>query len=152
MTILFAFDGSEDARTAIEHAARSLKQEPAVVLSVWEPLLTQMTWAPLATPVPATDPAAEKFEEESEAEQLSRQGADLLRRSGWAEVTARAERNNGPIWATIVDVAEELDASLIVIGSRGLAGARSVLVGSVSDRVLHHAHRPTLVVPPPKKD
>jgi nucleotide-binding universal stress UspA family protein len=50
-----------------------------------------------------------------------------------------------------VDVADELDASVIVTGSRGLAGVRSVLLGSVSNHVLHHAHRPTLIVPPASK-
>ncbi|MBW8485377.1 universal stress protein [Actinomadura parmotrematis] len=154
MTILIAYDGSEDARTAIEYAARTVKQEGerAVLLTVWEPLLTQMAWAPLAIPVPAGDPDSERYEEENEAHKLAAQGVELARKAGWADVTARAERNNGPIWSTIVDVAEELDASLIVIGSRGLSGAKSMLVGSVSNRVLHHAHRATLVVPPVRKE
>jgi nucleotide-binding universal stress UspA family protein len=51
------------------------------------------------------------------------------------------------VWATIVDVADELDATLIVTGSRGMGGIKSLLLGSTSDRVLHHAHRPVLVVP-----
>jgi nucleotide-binding universal stress UspA family protein len=59
--------------------------------------------------------------------------------------------DNESIWRTIVDVADEVDASLIVTGSRGLAGVRSVLLGSVSNHVLHHAHRPTLIVPPSTK-
>jgi nucleotide-binding universal stress UspA family protein len=45
-------------------------------------------------------------------------------------------------------VADELDVTLVVMGSRGLAGLRSVLLGSVSDHVLRHIHRPILIVPP----
>ena len=47
--------------------------------------------------------------------------------------------------AEIVDLAEELGAGLIVMGSRGLGGLRRTLMGSVSDSVVRHAHRPVLV-------
>jgi nucleotide-binding universal stress UspA family protein len=46
----------------------------------------------------------------------------------------------------IVDVAEDLGAGLIVMGSRGLGGIRRALMGSVSDAVVRHAHCPVLVV------
>ncbi|WP_067459374.1 universal stress protein [Actinomadura macra] len=153
MTVLIAFDGSDDARTAVEYAARHVRPEPTVILTVWEPLLMQLSWAPLAAAAPVTtDLQDDQYEEEKQAEALARQGADLALAAGLTEVTPRAERGTGPVWATIVDVADELDASLIVTGSRGLAGARSVLLGSVSTRVLHHVQRPTLVVPPPKTE
>lgn len=45
-----------------------------------------------------------------------------------------------------VDLSEELDAGLIVMGSRGLGGIRRALVGSVSDSVVRHAHCPVFVV------
>ena len=43
-------------------------------------------------------------------------------------------------------LAEELDAGLIVVGSRGLGGVRRALIGSVSDSVVRHAHCQVLVV------
>ena len=46
----------------------------------------------------------------------------------------------------IVELAEEVSAGMIVIGSRGLGGVRRALVGSVSDSVARHAHCPVLVV------
>lgn len=46
----------------------------------------------------------------------------------------------------IVKLGEELEASLIVTGSRGLGGVRRALMGSVSDSVVRHAHCPVLVV------
>jgi nucleotide-binding universal stress UspA family protein len=155
MTVLIAYDGSDDARTAIEYAGRHIKPEPTVVLTVWEPLISQLSWAPLlaASPI-AADQTGDQFEEERQAQALAAQGAELATAAGLTDVTPRAVRTTGPVWATIVDAAEELDASLLVTGSRGLAGARSVILGSVSTRVLHHVHRPTLVVPPakPRKD
>ena len=46
----------------------------------------------------------------------------------------------------IVDLAEELEVGLIVMGSRGLGGARRALMGSVCDSVVRYAHCPVLVV------
>ncbi|MFD0901077.1 universal stress protein [Actinomadura sediminis] len=152
MTVLIAFDGSDDSRAAVEYAARHLRPEPAVILSVWEPLVAQITWAPIAAAAPVVMQTRdrEKFEEEKQAERLASKGAELAAAAGLPDVTPRAERSGGPIWAAIVDVAEELDASLVVTGSRGLSRARSVLLGSTSTRVLHHVQRPVLIVPPAK--
>jgi nucleotide-binding universal stress UspA family protein len=46
----------------------------------------------------------------------------------------------------IVELAEELGADIIVVGSRGLGGFRRVLIGSVSDSVVRHAPCPVLIV------
>lgn len=46
----------------------------------------------------------------------------------------------------IVKLGEELDAGLIVVGSRGLGGIRRALLGSISDSIVRHAHCPVLVV------
>ncbi|TDD56385.1 universal stress protein [Nonomuraea terrae] len=147
MTILVAYDGSADSRAAIEFAAQHLAAEPAVVITVWEPLLVQLKKYPLAAG--SIDPATED-EAHAEAERHAKEGADLALASGLRDVTYRAVADNESIWKTIVDVADEIDASVIVTGSRGLAGVRSVLLGSVSNHVLHHAHRPMLIVPPAK--
>ncbi|TDC55762.1 universal stress protein [Actinomadura sp. KC345] len=152
MTILVAYDGSDDARAAVEYTARHVKPEPTVIMTVWEPLLTQISWLPLAAVVSVTDGEDAEFEEQKQAERLAQQGADIARDAGLTEVAIRAERGGGPVWAAIVDVADELDASLVVTGSRGLAGARSMILGSVSTRVLHHVRRPSLIVPPPREE
>jgi nucleotide-binding universal stress UspA family protein len=47
---------------------------------------------------------------------------------------------------TIVNAAETIHADLIVLGSRGMNGFKALLLGSISDGVLHHAHCPTLVI------
>ena len=53
-----------------------------------------------------------------------------------------------PTWQGIVNVADEIDAAVIVLGSRGLGAARELLEGSVSHEVAQHAGRPVLIVPP----
>ncbi|WP_326632958.1 universal stress protein [Nonomuraea fuscirosea] len=148
MTILVAYDGSADSRAAIEFAAKHLAAEPTLIVTVWEPLLVQLKKYPLAA-TGAIDPNTEQ-EAQAQAEQHAKEGAELAIAAGLSDVTYRAVADNESIWKTIVDVADEVDASLVVTGSRGLAGVRSVLLGSVSNHVLHHAHRPTLIVPPAK--
>ena len=44
-------------------------------------------------------------------------------------------------------MADELDAELIVVGARGHSTVESLMLGSVSNAVVHHARRPTLVIP-----
>ena len=56
---------------------------------------------------------------------------------------------NGSVASAILDVADELDAEAIVVGSRGLTGVKSLLLGSVSHALLQHADRPVIVVPAP---
>ena len=63
-----------------------------------------------------------------------------------------AVKATGPVWKTILEVAASHDVSTIVIGSRGLTGLRSMLLGSVSTAVVHHADRPTLVIHSPGND
>jgi nucleotide-binding universal stress UspA family protein len=147
MTILIAYDGSADAQAAIEFAAKHLTAESTLVVTVWEPLLVQLRRHPIAAAGIIADQADEWREH---AEQHAREGAELAKSAGLPEVSHRAVADNESIWQTIVDVADEVDASVIVTGSRGLSGVRSVLLGSVSNHVLHHAHRPTLIVPPAK--
>jgi nucleotide-binding universal stress UspA family protein len=50
---------------------------------------------------------------------------------------------------SIADVAEEEGADLIVIGTRGHTGLPRIALGSVTQRLLHLAHRPVLAIPPP---
>jgi nucleotide-binding universal stress UspA family protein len=47
---------------------------------------------------------------------------------------------------TIVQTAEELDADLISVGTRGLSGIKALILGSVARYVSNHAHCPVLVV------
>jgi nucleotide-binding universal stress UspA family protein len=50
----------------------------------------------------------------------------------------------------IADVADQLGADLIVVGTRGHSSFGGFLSGSVTQRLLHVAHCPVLAVPPPK--
>ena len=51
----------------------------------------------------------------------------------------------------ICKLAKDVNANLIVMGSRGMGTLRRTLLGSVSDYCVHHAHIPVAIVPPPNR-
>ena len=142
--ILICYDGSDSAKHAIDAAAQILGPRRAVVLDVG-PLLTAAE--SLAVMAPVTPGAAFEELNEDDARQRAQGGADRARRAGF-DAEARADLA-APTWQGIVEVADEIDAAVIVLGSRGLGAARELFEGSVSHEVAEHADRPVLIVPPP---
>jgi nucleotide-binding universal stress UspA family protein len=80
------------------------------------------------------------------AQEIAREGQELARELGLA-VDTRTERNGSSVWQMILGVADEIDAELIVIGTHGATAVQSLLLGSVSNALVHHSKRPVLVVP-----
>src|SRR5215208_839051 len=135
--VLLATDGSTDAELALTTAvdrANTTDSELHVV-----------TVAPGYPAYDVRDPVV--------VEQLRQRAQEILE-----EQTRRIEQSGGRVTEKylkvaerhraqeIVEVAEEIEAGLIVIGSRGLGGMRRALMGSVSDSVVRHAHCPVMVV------
>jgi nucleotide-binding universal stress UspA family protein len=63
-----------------------------------------------------------------------------------ADIAVRTLLRNGDAAESLLDVAEEEGADLIIVGNKGMAGARRFLVGSVPNRVSHHATCDVLIV------
>lgn len=140
--ILLCYDGSEDAKHAIEEAASLLRSSPALVLSVWQDARAMPSFAWAAGPVPGVE---EIFVAAREgARRMAEEGTHVAGEAGFTAEPLVAEAG-GPVWDAVVKVADERDVAAIVMGSRGLSGVRSMLLGSVSSGVVHHAGRPVLV-------
>jgi nucleotide-binding universal stress UspA family protein len=140
-TILLATDGSREAelaRTTAIDLANSTNSELHVV-----------TVAPGYSYDIRHPYVVDRLREQAE-DVLDEQAAKIEQEGGKvAEKHLRiAERYRAQ---QIVQVAEDIGAGLIVMGSRGLGRVRRALIGSVSDSVVRHAHCPVLVVRPEKE-
>src|SRR5262245_41535036 len=120
--ILICYDGSEGSERAIDAAADLLGPGHAVVLDIGPPLTVAESFVVMA---PVTPGAAFEELNEDDARQRARRGAEHARRAGF-DAEARAELDS-PTWQGIVAVADEIDAAVIVLGSRGRSGAREAL-------------------------
>ena len=138
--VLFAYDGSELARLAIEEAGRQLEPgRDAVVLTVWRPL---RGWVHPAARVKFD--AAASDEVRKAAEETAAQGASMAQAAGFRAHSLAVKE--APTWKGIARVADDRDASLIVLGSHGKSGLTGIFLGSVAAAVAAHSGRTVLIV------
>jgi nucleotide-binding universal stress UspA family protein len=144
---LFAYDGSSHARAAIEKGATLLRPGPAVVATAWTPFKDMAPAALLALPGNIVRDSVDDLDSANRetAEELAAEGAELARAAGF-DAEPRAVPSPRPFFATLLETAEKLDASVIVVGSRGRSALAATVLGSVSTGVLHHTERPVLVL------
>ena len=146
--ILICYDGSQDARAAIERSGELLDGQPATVLTVWEPFIHALTHSagglgPIAglADLEEIDNAIGR-----QAEQRAAEGAELARQAG-LQSRPRICTQETTIADAILSEAQTVGAEAIVMGSRGLTGLKSLLLGSVSHAVIQHADRTVILVP-----
>jgi nucleotide-binding universal stress UspA family protein len=142
--ILICYDDSDGSRHAIDVAARLFPGRRAVVLDVAPFLTGAESVAELSSLTP-------NFGQLNQDDALARARAGAARAlEAGLGAEPRADLA-APTWGGIVEVADEIDAAVIVTGSRGLTGARELFEGSVSHDVAAHASRPVLIVPPERR-
>ncbi len=120
-----------------------------MILTVWQPLASRLAATGGFGAFALDDEEEPDSEEEAAARGAAQDGARRAREQGYS-ATARIEESTEPVWQTIVDVANQIDAALILCGTRGREGVKSFLLGSTSHEVLWNAHRPVLVAPEPR--
>jgi nucleotide-binding universal stress UspA family protein len=138
--VVFGYDGSELAKTAIAEAGRQLSgHRDALVLTVWR------TFSVGFVPEPGAQFDAARSDQVREAgEQTAARGAALAEAAGFRAHAMAVEGT--PVWKAIVDAADDRHASLIVLGSRGRAGLGGLVAGSVAGAVAARSRGPVLIV------
>jgi nucleotide-binding universal stress UspA family protein len=138
-SIVVGTDGSETAREALRQAGTLAKTMGAGVhiVSAYEPATGVQIGGRGATgPDWPVNP-------DVEVTAVLEEAVGLLNTMG-VEAATYARKGNAA--DALLDVADEKSADLIVVGSRGMKGARRFLLGSVPDKVSHHAPCSVLIV------
>ena len=135
-TILLAIDGSKYSEKAVELAKHlaTVGHEEVVVTHVTELLPARFQ----AYPGLDAEPDKEVIE-------LAKGYVAELEEAG---IKARAELRSsqyGGVARILTNLAEDLDAGLIVMGSHGRGDLTALLLGSVAHKVLHYSDRPVLI-------
>ena len=140
-TIVVGYDGSDDARAAAETAADLVADGGAVHVVTAYRLPSMTETARLWHELPPEFRDSFDVLAGPEAQQ-----AELLALLHGRGVSAVGRLVEGDAASAILDAADEVDADLVVVGSRGLGAASRFLRGSVSSRVATHARMSALVV------
>lgn len=141
-SIIVGTDGSDTAREAVREAielAGRLEARLAIV-SAYEPTPHERRRA--ETEHPSDDPEW-VISGREDIDATLRAAAEAARAAG---VTAQTYARQGDPADAILDVAEEQGADLIVIGNKGMTGAKRFLLGSVPNKISHHAPCSVMII------
>ncbi|MFE7271913.1 universal stress protein [Streptomyces sp. NPDC057623] len=139
--VLLAVDGSPAARGAVEFAftRASLHGTDLVALHAWSVRTDRAYDSP-------ADPPFVTYDEERLRDEEERVLAEALGglRDLYPDVAVHRRLARGRVRHTLIEASA--DAGLVVVGARGRGGFAGLLLGSVSQALLHHAHCPVAVV------
>jgi nucleotide-binding universal stress UspA family protein len=139
--IVVGTDGSETAGVALRHAADLARSTGAKlhVVSAFQPVSGVR-----AKGADTTSESGEwQVDPEVEVRSIIAAALGVVRGAG---VECETHAREGDPAAAILDVSEQCGADMIVIGNKGMTGARRFLLGSVPDKVSHHASCSVLIV------
>lgn len=139
--ILVPLDGSPLAEAALPHAEAIAKSEGAEIILLRIPMMP-------ATEFFAREPSiAVRIHEEEQEETIKyiNLKVEELKKD---HIKVSAVTQDGPVPETILSVAEETHADMIAMSTHGRTGMQRWLMGSVADRVVHHAHIPVMLIHP----
>jgi nucleotide-binding universal stress UspA family protein len=139
LRVLFGTDGSEDADSALDQIAAFLNPASCqiTVLSVAEHLMPHLAF-PMPSVAYATSAPTPELEEQwiAAARDIATGAAQRLDDAGFS---TKAQGVLGAPAARVLAEAQETQADLVVVGSRGLGAVERAAVGSVSDQVVREA-------------
>ena len=140
-TIVVGTVGSPSSMKAVEEAAELARAMQATLHIAYAVRLAR----DLAMAGPVAMPLPNGWDEQVHAEAAGSvaRAAEIARQAG---ASAEGRVVTGEAAHALMALADEVNADLLVVGSRGLTGAARFLLGSVPNRCAHHAGCSVLVV------
>ena len=139
--ILIPVDFSETALLALEHAVFMAKLNKAEITLLH--VIESITFTSAITDSFVVGTEFEASIEKAASEKLKTLAEDIRKKSG---VTVKTVSKAGRIYMEVVNVAKEIDADLIIMGTHGVSGFREFLVGSNAYRVVSESPCPVISV------
>jgi nucleotide-binding universal stress UspA family protein len=146
--ILIAYDGSDGAKAAVEQASKLFPGEPTTVLTVWQRFIDTMALSGGRFNL-VIDYEEIDREAEHGASDRAGEGAALANEAG-LDPGAQTAVVEFTLADTILAGAAAVEAKVVVCGSHGYGGLKSLMLGSTSHQILQHADLPVIVVPSPE--
>lgn len=153
--VLVCYDGSAESDSALDVALSVFGPREVVVVTAWQSLQTELAESGAIALATGGGPvfsggAADGHGDDARHQDLAHDlmlAAERRARAAGRTVITRVEQADAAVWQTLLEVAEEIDAPVVVTGTRGRGALASAILGSVSRELLAHSHRPVLVVP-----
>jgi nucleotide-binding universal stress UspA family protein len=141
-TIAVGTDGSDTATQAVREAVDLAKALGATLelVSAYAPVPEQRLRAERRE---APEDIQWAINPREEVDAILERAANISREAG---VTVNLHARQGDPADAILDVAEEQNADLVIVGNKGMTGAKRFLLGSVPNKVSHHAPCSVLIV------
>jgi nucleotide-binding universal stress UspA family protein len=139
-SIVVGTDGSETATEAVRRAGTLARAADATVhvVSAYEPRALKLEGG-----ADKPELAQPGIGPKASVEALLEDAAGAVHALG---VTVERYARRGDPAEAILDVADEQQADLIIVGNKGMRGARRFLLGSVPDKISHHAGCSVMIV------
>jgi len=139
--ILVPLDGSPNAEAVLPHAEALAKSENAELIILRVPSIPAAEYVALDPVVAATL----RKDIRDEATNYVTEKVNTLKKEN---IKATGITKEGPVPDTILDVAVEIHADMIAMSTHGRTGVKRWLMGSVADKIVHHAHIPVMLIHP----
>jgi nucleotide-binding universal stress UspA family protein len=150
-SVLICYDGSDRADHAVAVTAKLFPGAEAHVLNVWEPLERIIARYAALGPFVGDGVGEADAGLEVEAAKVAAAGAALASKAG-LQSAPHTTTVRTSVWEAVLEVADAIDADVIVTGTRSLHGLRETLSNALSHALLQHSHRPVVAIPLPAHD